>query len=68
MKLELTAQPDSITDTMTLPTSTTQKERYKKLQNEFSRRKLGSLHKLTRQRIDQLLDEVEATLQNSAAS
>lgn len=55
-------KPQSITDTITLPTSITQKERYKRIQNEFDKRGLGSLHKLTRKRIDALLDEAETML------
>lgn len=65
MKLEVIKKRASIIDTMTLPTSSSQKERYKRLQNELEKRGFESLHTLTRERIDVLLDEVEALLSHA---
>lgn len=62
LKLNTLKKRHSIVDTMTLPVSTQQKERYKRILNELAKRELESLHTLTRAKIDQLLDEVESQL------
>lgn len=65
LKLEPLKKRASIIEKLTLPTSVSQKERYRRLQNELDKRGLESLHVLTRERIDGLLDEVEAMLHHA---
>lgn len=53
---------EAVDDRMTLPMTASQKERYKRLQHELEKREYNSLHEMTRERIDLLLDEVEREL------
>lgn len=47
--------------------SKNQAERYRKVSIELSNRNLISLHELTRERIDMLLEEVESKLDSVSA-
>lgn len=53
---------DPATETLPLPVGVNLKTRYRRIQNDFDKRKLGSLHLWARERIDQLLDEAEKFL------
>lgn len=55
---------EPIDDRLPLPMSAGQKERYRKIQNDFDKSGLGSLHGWTRERIAKLLDEAEAYLKS----
>lgn len=53
---------DPNTEHLPLPCGEMMKARYRRLQNELDKRKLEPLHQLSRERLGELLDEVEARL------
>jgi hypothetical protein len=53
---------ESATDNLPLQVSTNLKNRYRKVQNEFDKAGLASLHVWTRESLAQLLDEAERFL------
>lgn len=55
----------AITDTLPLPWSEDQINRYRSLQNELDKKGLTKLHDLSRERLQALLDEVEASLKTA---
>jgi hypothetical protein len=57
---------ESATDVLPLPIGTNQKLRYRRVQNDFERSGLESLHVWTRERIEALLDEAEKFLETKA--
>lgn len=57
---------EPLRQTLTLPIKHSQKERYKRVSNQLSERKLTTLHTLVRERLDLLLDEVEEYLSKSS--
>lgn len=60
---------ESVTETMTLPVGPSMKARYQRLQNMVANNEeFESLHESTRERINQLLDEVEVELGVSKSS
>lgn len=59
---------EGATESLNLPMGPIQKERYRKIQSEFDRLGLESLHISTRERIDQMLDEAERFLSERSAS
>lgn len=57
---------ESLIERMTLPLTPSQFDRYKRLAFALDQRKETKLHDLHRERLDNLLDEVEAYLQKSS--
>lgn len=53
---------EALNSRMTIPVPQSMKDRYASVSNKLSQADYGSLHDLTRERIAQLLDEVENEL------
>lgn len=64
--LKVLKKRESIRETMTLPVTKSQLERYRLLAGELDNRGLTKLNDMTRERLDQLLNEVEEELAKSS--
>lgn len=60
--LKLVKKKEPKTCRITIPASLNQFERYKRIANALSQRNLSCLHDLARERLEQLLDDVEVEL------
>lgn len=65
-ELKMIKKKEPIIDRLFVPATIAQVQRYKKVAHELSQRGLTTLHDLTRQRIDDLLNEVEGELAKSS--
>lgn len=64
--LKFCKKKEPIVENLTIPTTMGQLKRYRTIANELNTRNLTKLHDLTRDRIDQLLTEVEVELAQSS--
>lgn len=60
--IKMIKKKEPIVDRIFVPAPLSQAQRYKKVSNELNQRGLTKLHDLVRQRIDELLNEVEVEL------